>query len=329
MRLDWPLALPALLLVPLALALYLAVARTHAPSAVRFTNIEVLATVAPTPSRWRSGIPAACMLLAATCALAALARPEARIAVAREPASIVLAVDMSGSMAADDVKPTRIAAVEGAIRRFVARLPKRDRVGLVTFSNRPSVAAPLTRDRGGLLDALSFSPAPGRGTAIGDAVARSVDLLDPVGPTRELQSITSTSSATSARASPMAILLLSDGAQTTGRLTPLEGAARAGERHIPVYSIALGTPHGVIKAGVISLRVPPDPVTLRKIARSTGGTFYAPRDEMRLNDAYENVAARLGSTREWRELTFLLAGLGALLALAGCALSVIWQERLP
>jgi Ca-activated chloride channel family protein len=323
-RLDWPLALPALLLVPLAL--FLAIARRRAPHAVRYTNIEVLATVAPAPSRWRSFIPAACMLLASTCALAALARPEARVAVAREPASIVLAVDMSGSMAADDVKPTRLAAVEGAIHRFVSDLPTRDRVGLVTFSNRPSVAAPLTRDRAVLLDALEFAAAPGRGTAIGDAVARSVDLLDPVEPARELQSI---SSGMQAEASPMAILLLSDGAQTSGRLSPLEGAARASERHIPVYAIALGTPRGVISAGVISLRVPPDPVTLRKIARSTGGAFYAPQNEMRLNDAYRNVASRLGSTREWRELTFLLVGLAALFALAGGALSVIWQERLP
>lgn len=326
MRLDWPLALPALLLVPLALALYLTVARRQARHAVRYTNIEVLASVAVGQPRWRSSIPAACMLIAASCALAALARPEARIAVAREPASIVLAVDMSGSMAADDVKPTRIAAVEGAIRRFVAGIPERDRVGLVTFSNQPTVAAPLTRDRTLLLAALEFAPAPGQGTAIGDAVARSVDLLDPVGPTRELQS---TSRARGSQAPPMAILLLSDGAQTSGRLAPLEGALRASERHIPVYTIALGTPRGVISAGVISLRVPPDPVTLQAIARSTGGAFYAPRNEMRLNDAYENVASRLGSTREWRELTFLLSGVAALFALTGGAFSVIWRERLP
>jgi Ca-activated chloride channel family protein len=323
-RLDWPLALPALLLVPLALGLSLALARTRPPRAVRFTNIDVLASVAPQPPARRSWIPATCMLVAAGCALGALARPEARVAVAREPASIVLAVDMSGSMAADDVKPTRIAAVEGAIRRFFTGLPARDRVGLVTFSDRPSVAAPMTRDRDVLLDALRFSAAPGRGTAIGDAVARSVSLLDPVEPARALGSI-----APATKASPMAILLLSDGAQTSGHLTPLEGAARAAERRIPVYSIALGTPRGVISAGVISLRVPPDPVTLRKIATSTGGAFYAPQDEMRLNDAYENVAARLRSTREWREVTFLLAGIAALLALAGAALSLIWQERLP
>ena len=119
------------------------------------------------------------MLLAAACALAALARPEARIGVARQPASIVLAVDMSGSMAATDVRPTRVAAAETAIRRFVSGLPTQDRVGLVTFSSTAVVAAPLTRDRDAVLGALRFAAAPGQGTAIGDALARSVELLEP------------------------------------------------------------------------------------------------------------------------------------------------------
>jgi Ca-activated chloride channel family protein len=127
----------------------------------------------------------------------------------------------------------------------------------------------------------------------------------------------------------MAVLLLSDGAQTRGRLSPLEGAARARSRHIPVYSVALGTPKGKITAGVISLRVPPDPVTLRAIARSTGATFYAPRTQLRLSDAYADVASRLGTSREWRELTFLLLGCAALLTLIGGALSTVWRARLP
>jgi Ca-activated chloride channel family protein len=327
-RLDWPLALVALLLVPLACGVALVAARRRGRYAIRYTNIDVLATVAAPTARRRAYLPAVCAMFAATCALAALARPEARVAVAREPASIVLAVDMSGSMAADDVEPTRLAAAQTAIRRFVSGLPKQDRVGLVTFSDTSSVAAPLTRDRAVVLDALRFAAAPGQGTAIGDAIARSVELLEPepVGQSRKLESA---AGASAVMPPPMAILLLSDGAQTRGRLTPLEGAERATARHIPVYSIALGTPGGVITAGVITLRVPPDPVTLRRIARSTGGTFAAPEDAMRLDDAYARVASRLGSTREWRELTFLLVGLAALFALAGGAFSAAWQERLP
>ncbi len=114
MRLDWPPGLVALVLVPLAIAAWLACDRRRAPRAVRFTNLEVLASVCPGRPRARTYAPAALALLALTCALAALARPAARIAVARAPASIVLAVDMSGSMAADDVQPSRIAAAKAS-----------------------------------------------------------------------------------------------------------------------------------------------------------------------------------------------------------------------
>jgi Ca-activated chloride channel family protein len=314
------------MLVPLALAGFAAIGRGRARYTLHFTNLAVLATVAPRHPRRRTYTPAACAALALTCTLAALARPEARVAVAREPASIVLVVDMSGSMAADDVRPTRLAAAEGAIRTFVSRLPKRDRVGLVTFSSTTSVAAPLTRDRELVLDALGFAGAPGQGTAIGDAIARGVELLTP-GPAGRNSSLAADPAAPDSP--PMAIILLSDGAQTRGRLSPLQGAAQARSRHIPVYSVALGTPSGVISAGVISLRVPPDPVTLAGIARSTGARFYAPESEMRLSDAYADVASRLGTTREWHELTFLLVGLSALFALAGAALSAVWRQRLP
>jgi Ca-activated chloride channel family protein len=323
-RLDWPIGLVGLIGVPVLVLAYAALSRRRPRPryAMHFTNIEVLATVCSRPSRVRTYAPAVCVLLALTSATAALARPEARIAVARKPASIVLAVDMSGSMAADDVAPSRLAAAKTAIRSFVSELPSQDRVGLVTFSSTASVAAPLSRDHAMVLDALDWAPAPGHGTAIGDALARSVELLAPPGPQTELAD-------DAADAPPMAILLLSDGAQTRGALTPLQGAAQASLHRIPVYSIALGTPSGVISAGVIRLHVPPDPETLIQIARTTGATFYAPETEMRLSDAYANVAARLGHTRAWRELTFLFAGFAALSTLAAATLSVAWQERLP
>jgi Ca-activated chloride channel family protein len=324
-RLEWPFALAALLVVPLALGGFAAIARRRARYAVHFTNLAVLAAVIPARSRVRTFGPAVCAGLALTCVLAAITRPEARVAVAREPATIVLAVDMSGSMAADDVRPTRLAAAEAAIRAFVSGLPKRDRVGLVTFSSTATVAAPLTRDRGMVLDALGFAAAPGQGTAIGDAIARSVELLVP--PARGASRPAPDPAAPDTP--PKAILLLSDGAQTRGRLSPTEGAALARSRHIRVYSVALGTPSGTITAGVISLRVPPDPVALRAIARTTGATFYAPESEMRLSDAYADIASRLGSAREWRELTFLLLGLAAVLALTAGALSAVWDARLP
>lgn len=126
-----------------------------------------------------------------------------------------------------------------------------------------------------------------------------------------------------------AILLLSDGAQTRGTLAPLEGADRAKSYGIPIYTVALGTPTGVINRGGFARPVPPDPVTLKQIARRTGGEFFETQDASHLNAVYEDLASRLGQKKEWRELSYALLGAAALLALAAGALSLLWVQRLP
>jgi Ca-activated chloride channel homolog len=254
-RFEWPFALLALLVVPLATIAYLAIERRGARYAVRYTNIDVLARVPAGTTRWTSYLPAAFALLALTCALAALARPERTISTTNDQTSIVLALDTSASMAADDIHPTRLAAADEAIRRFLATIPKKYRVALVAFSAEPYVAAPLTWDHDRVLQALAGVSA-GQGTAIGDALA--VDMLEPIW--KDAASAVPTvprSGSLAGIGDPSAILFLSDGAQTDGRLTPLAGAARATAVGIPVYTIALGTSRGVIGAGVMSLRVPP------------------------------------------------------------------------
>jgi Ca-activated chloride channel homolog len=328
MRLDWPIGLLALALVPLALAGYLWIERRRARYAIHYTNIDVLAGVVTRGSRWRSIVPVALILLALTTALAAVSRPEARMHVASEEASIALVVDMSGSMAAEDVKPNRLAAAEEAIRRFLKDLPKKYRVGLITFAVEPFIAAPLTQDRSLILQALQYDSGPRQGTAIGDALARAVELLEPLAAGGESGAASAPVPADPDR--PLsAILLLSDGAQTSGLLAPLVGAERAKSYSIPVYTVALGTPDGVITRQGFSRPVPPDPVTLRQIAQTTGGEFFATQSTSRLNAVYEDLASRLGSKKEWRELSFLLVGAAALLALAAGALSLLWGQRLP
>lgn len=333
MRIEWPLALLALLLVPLAVLAYAAIERRRARYAIHYTNIEVLAGVAAGGRRWRYLLPPLLALLALTCALAALARPEARVSVASEQASIALTVDVSGSMSADDVKPTRLGAAQEAIRRFLTEVPARYRVGLIMFSSEPYVAAPLTHDRQLVLDGLLLGDTGyGQGTAIGDALARSVEMLQPL-----VTGGDAVGAAGSATPAPppdpnrplSAILLLSDGAQTRGNLAPLAGAARAKSYGIPVYTVALGTPDGVLNRGGFSRPVPPDPVTLRQIAQATGGEFFATQSKTRLNAVYQDLASRLGHKNEWRELSYALVGLAALLALAAGALSLVWNQRLP
>ncbi len=336
MRLEWPLLLLSLLVVPAALATYLVLERRRARYAVRYTNLEVLAGVASIAPRWRRLVPAALVLLALTAALAALARPQVSVSAAREEASVALAIDTSGSMFAEDVKPTRLGAAQEAVRRFLEKLPEKYRVGMVTFSSEAVVAAPLTHDREVVLDGLEFLY-PGAGTAIGDALARAVELLRPVTADGDGTGTGPQPPAAGGRdddSGPLsAILLLSDGFQTRGLLTPLEGAARAKSFGIPIFTVALGTPNGTVtfNRGGFSrtVPVPPDPLTLRRIAQTTGGEFFAARNQARLNAVYEGLASRLGKRREWSEGTFVLLGAAALLLLGGGVLSTRWLNRLP
>jgi Ca-activated chloride channel family protein len=179
-RIEWPLALLALLIVPLAVLAYLALERRRARYAIHYTNIDVLASVAERSRPWRALVPPVLALLALICAVAALARPEVRVSVPSEQASIALVVDVSGSMSAEDVKPTRLGAAQEAVRRFLDRVPDKYRVGLITFSSEPFVASPLTHDRQLVRDGMQYGTTFGQGTAIGDALARSVELLQPV-----------------------------------------------------------------------------------------------------------------------------------------------------
>ncbi len=336
MRLEWPLLLLTLLLVPLALAGYLALERRRSRYALRFTNLDVLSQVVGRSRPWRRYVPPALFLLALAALLAALARPQVSVLSAKEDASIVLAVDTSGSMLADDVKPTRLAAAQAAVRRFLDRLPAKFRVGMVTFSSEAQVAAPLTRDRQLVRDALGFLY-PGAGTAIGDALARSVEVargaVSPQG-VDGTDAPPATSRGEGDGEKPLtAILLLSDGFQTRGTLQPLEGAQRAKSFRIPVYTVALGTPRGTVtfSRGAFSrtIPVPPDPETLEQIADLTGGEFFAVSSGAKLNAVYEHLGSRLGRAREWREATFAFLGGGALLLLASGILSARWLSRLP
>jgi Ca-activated chloride channel homolog len=333
MSFTWPLLLLTLLLVPLALGGYLFLQRRQARYAVRFTNMEVLAAVAGTSSSWRRWIPPLLFLLALALTLAALARPHVNVSVASEQARVVVVIDSSGSMTARDVKPTRLGAAQAAVKRFLDRLPKQYRVALVTFSTEAQVIAPLTRDRDLVRESLGFLY-PGRGTAIGDALARSVEVIrDDDATPRDGDGATGPETAEKSKRPVSAIVLLSDGFQTRGVLEPLQGADRAKSFAVPVYTVALGTPNGEVTfdRGPYrrTIQVPPDPDTLRAIAKRTGGQFFEAKSQGRLNAVYERLGSRLGRTPGKREATYAFTGGAALLLVAAGLLSVRWLQRLP
>jgi Ca-activated chloride channel homolog len=373
MSFDRPWLLLALLILPLAVALYLLAERRRMRYAVRFTNLEVLAAVAATSRHvaWRRYVPPLLFLLALAAAAASLARPHVETLVPQERATIILVVDDSRSMQAKDVRPTRLAAAQAAVRKFLDDVPGGIRVGLVVFAGEAHVAAPPTTDRELVLQSvneLGFFAGFG-GTAIGDALATAVELgqqstgggdgPDDGGPPAQVISFRTAAPSTPAPAEAdglVSILFLSDGAQTRGVLQPLEGANLAREAGFRVYTIALGTPEGVVRFGPDFMPpgfsdpgfgpppdpsapdpgfgeriipVPPDPDTLRAIAQRTGGEFSEARTADALNKAYAKLGSRLGRTPGEREVTHLAVAAAAALLVAAGLLSALWSPRLP
>lgn len=342
MSFDQPYLLLTLLVIPLTVALFLLAERRRMRYAVHFPNLDVLAAVAASRS-WRRYVPAALFLLALATVGVAVARPHVSALVASDRATVILVIDDSGSMQAQDVKPTRLGAAQGAVRSFLKEVPGKLHVGLIVFAGEPQVATPPTTDHGLVsqaVDAIGEFPGYG-GTAIGDAIAAAVQLgAQSAGISTDqggAATIAYRTAATPSRGQlgPVAILFLSDGAQTRGELQPLEGAQKARDARIPIYTIALGTPGGTIKRDFggfgfsRTIPVPPDPETLRQIAVTTGGRFFAAQSNEALQSAYRQLGSSLGRRPGRNEVTSdFLAGAAALVG-AAALLSLLWSPRLP
>ena len=330
MRFEWPLALVALLIVPLVLAAYLFAQRRPSRYALAYTNLDVLVSVVDRSGAWRRWLPPALFLLALAALGIGLARPHVDVMHDREQATIMLAIDSSGSMLAEDVSPTRLEAAQAAVRTFLDQLPPKFRVGMVTFAAEAEVVAPATTDRELVLGALDFL-APLRGTAIGDAVARAAEeARDSVGAQTDgrLASMR-TAAAPSGEQPPAAVLLLSDGFQTAGLLEPLDGAARARELGIPVYAIALGTDEGIVDFGFRQIPVPPDRETLRRIAEDTNGKYFDAPSAEALEAAYADIGSLLAEEPGETEATFAFLAAAGALGLLAAGLSAVWFSRIP
>lgn len=346
MSLANPYLLLTLLALPAAAGLYVLADRRRMRYAVRYTNVDVLAAV--TAGReWRRYVAPALFLLALATLCVAVARPRIHSIVTSDKATVVLVLDVSGSMHTTDVKPSRLGAAQKAMHLFLAHAPKRLRVGLVLFAAEPEVATPPTTDHvlvGQAVDAAGDFQGFG-GTAIGDAIALAVRVgLQSVNGVRQPAAVTQRANGL------VSILFLSDGRQNRGTLRPLQGAARARDAGIPIYTVALGTngaspffnipsqpggynggftmisPSGPMPA---FLGLDPDPRTLRKIAQLTGGQFYRAKTAGAAEAAYAKLGSSIGRRPGRTEVTDdFLAGALVLLVLGG-GLSALWAPRLP
>lgn len=311
-----PLWLLALAAVPLAVLAYVVAGRRRRRYAVRYTVVETLAGVAAALPQRRRHLPGVLAAVAAAALVLAVARPQMSVAVPVERASIVLVTDTSGSMNADDVDPSRMTAARRAAERFVDEVPEGQRVGLVSFADSATVLQTPTRDRDAITSAIGALRAQGA-TATGDGLKAALDQVRAKDGERQ---------------TPAAIVLLSDGKRTSGRdpIPVAQDAARAG---IPVYTIALGTPGGTVEnpsqPWLPPQQVPPDPETMRAIARVARGQAFTVEDAGRLDRIYERLGSRLGTETEEREVTAAFAGGALLLLFAAIGLGLRGRARLP
>ena len=324
-----PYFLIALLLVPLVLGLAIWFDRRRARYAVAFTNLDLLASVVAKRRRpWRRWIPLALFLLALAAASTALARPRAKVSVTSSQATVVLLVDVSGSMRANDVKPTRLGAAQHAMAVFSDKVPRKVRIGLVSFSTGPDVLVSPTVDRGVLQEGIDLL-SPEAGTAIGDGLGVAVQVVKssvadaPRGKDGKL---------------PGAIVLLSDGAQTRGILTPMQGAALARNAGIRVFTVVLGTDHGTLGFGPFGgygfgngrrFPVRPDPVTLAAIANATDGQTFRATTAEKVASIYKQLGQSIAHHDTTREVSSWFAGLAALLLIGSLGIARLTGERLP
>jgi Ca-activated chloride channel homolog len=265
----------------------------------------------PRPGRRRL-IPAALLLLALVFAATAAAHPRARVPVRVDNATIVLLVDVSGSMSARDVEPTRLDAAVAAMRTFVRKLPKGLKVGLVQFSDGPTVLAAPTADHERVAQTLDLL-SPDSGTAIGAGLESATQLVR-----RSLRQAGYVR--VPGHRLPAAIVLLSDGNQTQGTIQPLPAAQKALAAGIAIDTVALGTPHGVLGYGPYARRVAPDPPLMAAIAKVTGGKTATATDSEQLTAFYRGVGSSYGHATKTEDIASWFAAGAALLLVAAILL---------
>ncbi len=304
-----------LLLLPLAAGVVWWVLRERrgtGRAAIPFADLDLVAIAMPQCRRWVKWLPGTLLVLALTGFTVALARPQAVTDVPRDQGSIMLAVDVSGSMASDDVSPYRLRAAQDAAIRFAQKVPRQFQVGLVAFNGQANVLLPPSTDRDAFKRAVDSLVADGA-TASGEAIISSLDALRSTQPqnTGKLQE---------AR-----ILLLSDGANTVGTM-PEDAAAEAKAAGVPVYTVALGTAEGQLPDG---RRVPPDPESLAAVAEITGGQAFESQDADSLSQVYDNLGTFLGTRQVMGEVSSWPAGIAALLLILAGVAAWRFSPRLP
>jgi Ca-activated chloride channel family protein len=355
----WPLALLSLVVAPALLGAYWWLLRRRRKQAVRYSSVALLHSVLPRRNRWQRHLPVALLLASLVVLAFAAGRPHLERSVPFARTSVILAMDVSGSMCATDVKPNRLAVAQEAAREFIEDQPKGVRMALVVFSGFAELSVPPTTERKALVDAIE-SLTTGRGTAIGAAMLKGIDAIaeanpkvPPVGEAPE-DGPPPASMATPGAAGyvPDIVVLLTDGASNRG-IEPLDAVSYAVERGVRVFTIGFGTENPAERSCTraqlggrvfenqsggfggggggfgggrgFGFRGRADLPTLQAVAKQTGGTFHNAEDADQLREVFADLPKDVATLQQPTEITWLLAALGALLAAAAIAASMRWS----
>lgn len=325
-----------LLLVPVLIVAYILMQRRRRRYAVRYASLSLVKEALGKGPGIRRHIPPALFLLSLTILIVAFARPQSVVTLPQNEGTVILTIDTSGSMAADDVKPNRMEAAKAAARAFVERQPPSVQIGVVSFSDNAFMVQAPTTNQDAVIAAINRLE-PQRGTAIGRGIITSltsiVDQGGSEGPSlngSQLPAATPTPTPLPAGVyAPAIIILLSDG-ENNSWPDPLDVVQTAVQRGIRIYTVGLGSAEGsVLHISGRSIRTRLDESTLRQIAQVTNANYYSASNENDLKAVYENLDTRLVLKTEKTEVTAIFTGLGILFSIFAGTLSLIWFNRLP
>jgi Ca-activated chloride channel homolog len=322
LRFEAPALLVFLLVVPVAIWAVVWFERRRTARAAAWAPPGLLANMVPQPGRWQRFLPIGLLLAGLTFLLVGFARPQATVHVKRQDATVVLVIDVSGSMAAKDAPPTRLGAVRAAADRLVDELPNGYRMSVVTFSDHAAVVQAPTDDKDAIRAAIARTRTADQGTALAEGVVRGVAVARTV------------RGQVGQRRPPAIVVLFSDGGQTAGNVTPQQATAAARKAHVPVTSVSVGTPDGIVvqklKGGYTEqFQVPAQPAVLQSIAQGTGGHFYAHVLAFQPTATYAELGSRVGKQPKRIEVTAVAAAGGLAFMLVGGLLSGVWFRRMP
>ncbi|TDC50526.1 VWA domain-containing protein [Actinomadura sp. KC345] len=302
-------------ILPLLGAAYVLLQMRRGRHAVRFTNLALLSQVAPKRPGWRRHVAATLFLIMIAFMMIGFARPADSVKVPRDRATIMVAVDVSLSMMARDVSPSRFEAAKAAAKNFIGELPERFNVGVIGFAGNANLVAAPSADRSAAVASLD-QLALAKRTAIGEAVFTS------------LQAVRSFDAEARQDPPPAHIVLLSDGDNTTGR-TVQEAVDASRVAQVPVSTIAFGTPYGTVDIEGETTSVSVNKETLRTLADSTEGKAYEAADADQLREVYANIGSSLGFEIEHQDVAARYIGIALLFALSAGGASLAWFSRLP